>query len=138
MVGERGVGEVAFIHTVDLLGLDLDSIVRFTRGRVQLYCNAGGPRLPPPGEGLNVPALVTLRCTCITPRNFRKLSSSSLSQLILTQACALLRQLKPRSGSARDLSALHDKLEAAAVTMGGRFVHYDPDTGAWIIKVSGF
>ena len=61
MVGERGVGEVAFIHTVDLLDLDLDSIVCFTRGRVQLYGSAGGPRLPPPGRGLNVPALVTLR-----------------------------------------------------------------------------
>ena len=49
-----------------------------------------------------------------------------------------IRQLKPRSGSARDMSALLDKLEAAAASMGGRFVHYDPTTGSWIVKVSGF
>lgn len=69
MVGERGIGEVAFINTVDLLGLDLDSIVNFARGRVQLYVGADGPRLPAPGRGLNVPALVTLRCLRLVPRN---------------------------------------------------------------------
>ena len=82
MVGKWGVGEVAFIHTVDLLGLDLDSIVRFTRGRVQLYGVAGGPRLPPPGRGLNVPALVTLRCACLVPRKYRGYTSSSLAQVV--------------------------------------------------------
>ena len=69
MVGERSIGEVAFIGAVDLLGLDLDSIVRFARGRVQLYGGAGGRRLPPPGRGLNVPALVTLRCMSMVPRS---------------------------------------------------------------------
>ena len=49
VIGERGVGEVAFLHAVDLLSLELDSIVRFTRGRVQLYGGASGPRLPSPG-----------------------------------------------------------------------------------------
>ena len=138
MVGERGIGEVAFIDTVDLLGLDLDSVVRFTRGRVQLHGNADGPRLPPPGRGLNVPALVTLRCICLEPRNFCTVEEQQTPSGNVTQACALPRQLKPRSGSARDLSALHDKLEAAAASLGGRFVHYDPATGAWIVKVSGF
>ncbi len=73
MIGERGVGEVAFLHAVDLLSLELDSIVRFTRGRVQLYGGASGPRLPSPGHGLNVPALVTLKCVheiwCLTACN---------------------------------------------------------------------
>ena len=82
MVGERGVGEVAFIHTVDLLGLDLDSIVRFTRGRVLLYGSADGPRLPLPGRGLNVPALVTLRCACLVLRKYCRLTSSSLAQVV--------------------------------------------------------
>ena len=62
----------------------------------------------------------------------------SLPQEDVTQACALHRQLSPRSGSARDLAAFEAKLEAAAVSMGGRFVHYNPAAGAWIVKVPGF
>ena len=62
VVGERGVGEAAFIGPVDVLGLDLDSIVHFGRGRVQMYGLSQGPLRPPPGRGLNVPALLTFRC----------------------------------------------------------------------------
>lgn len=58
VIGERGVGEVAFIGPVNVLGLDLDSAVHFSRGRVQVYGAAQGLHLPPPGEGLNVPALL--------------------------------------------------------------------------------
>ena len=61
MVGERGVGEAAFIGAVDVLGVDLDSIVHFGRGRAQVYGLSQGPRRPPLGEGLNVPALLTFR-----------------------------------------------------------------------------
>ena len=61
VVGERGVGEVAFIGPVDVLGLDLDSIVHFSRGHVQVYGATQRQRLPPPGEGLNMPALLTFR-----------------------------------------------------------------------------
>ena len=60
-LGERGVGEVAFIGPVDVLGVDLDSVVHFSRGHVQVYGATQRQRLPPPGEGLNVPALLTFR-----------------------------------------------------------------------------
>ena len=61
VVGEQGVGEVAFIGPVDVLGLDLDSVVHFSRGRMEMYGTAQRLRLPPPGKGLNVPALLTFR-----------------------------------------------------------------------------
>ena len=66
VVGERGVGEAAFIGAVNVLGLDLDSIVHFGRGRVQVYGLLQGPRRPPSGEGLNVPALLTFRCALLS------------------------------------------------------------------------
>ncbi len=69
MVGERGVGEAAFIGAVNVLGLDLDSIVQFGRGRVQVYGLSRGPRRPPSGEGLNVPALLTFRCAPLSHKS---------------------------------------------------------------------
>lgn len=63
------------------------------------------PDRPPPGEGLNQPALLT----------FRRMA---------------LRQPADR----RTVDAFRGRLLEAAARMGGVFVHYDPDEGVWILK----
>lgn len=61
---------------------------------------------PPPGEGLNQPALLT----------FHRMS---------------LRQPADR----RAVAAFRGRLLEAAARMGGVFVHYDPDEGVWMLKL---
>ncbi len=64
------------------------------------------PVRPPPGEGLNQPALLT----------FRRMT---------------LRQPADR----RTVDAFRGRLLEAAARMGGVFVHYDPDEGVWMLKL---
>lgn len=61
ILGRRGFGYVRFHHPVDLTKIqspsDLREIVSIDRGAISLY---GGSTVPPEGQGLNVPATVTL------------------------------------------------------------------------------
>lgn len=122
VVGRTGVGELAFLYPVDLRGLDLDKAVLLERGRFALYpvqpssvgtnvkCTAASSRRrPPPGEGLNVPAIVTLRRMRVRDPNDR-----------------------------RAVEAFRGRLLAAALRMGGTFVHYDPDEGIWMLKIESY
>lgn len=47
-----------FTESVDLRRADLDCIVRFFNAAVELYPTASTTPMPPPGQGLNSPALV--------------------------------------------------------------------------------
>ena len=111
--------------------MDLDAAVLIERGRMQLYPaaaaaarrpavpasklhgRAGGAGqqqrvMPPPGQGLNQPALLT----------FRRMA------------------LRARSGSDwRAVEAFRGRLLEASARLGGVFVHYDPDEGVWMLKV---
>lgn len=55
---ERKYGKVIFEGVVDISGIDIDSIVKFTKGSFEIY--PGGVPKPPIGQGLNVPAIVEL------------------------------------------------------------------------------
>lgn len=100
---------------VDLLGVDLDVVVSIERGRVTLYPgvppsagdNTTATRvMPPPGAGLNQPAMLTLRHMAVKQPN-----------------------------DAHVVAAFKRKLEEAAGRMGAIFVHYDPQEGVWLTKL---
>lgn len=133
VVGRAGIGEIAFLYPVDLRGLDLDATVSLERGRFALYPGAGASsggggrgspkngknaaagrsapqRRPPPGEGLNVPAIVTL---------------------------SGMRVRDP--GNRLAVEAFRGRLLAAAARMGAVHVHFDPEgEGVWMLKVDSF
>lgn len=73
----------------------------------------GAPRavIPKPahGEGLNVPALLTFRRMVVKSRD-----------------------------DAGAVAAFRGKLEAHAAKIGAVFVHYESDSGTWVMKVDGF
>lgn len=58
LVGKVGVGTVCFSEVVDVRGLDLDSIIRFSPGEVVVYPERH--LKPPRGFGLNKPAIIRL------------------------------------------------------------------------------
>lgn len=78
VIGREDVGELAFLYPVDLLDLDLDGIVVLERGRFMLYPppllarGQGAAAKPPPGSGLNQPAIITLRRMAVREPNDRK------------------------------------------------------------------
>ncbi len=61
VIGRENTGEVQFLHPVNVLKLDLDSVIDIEKGRIQVYGLPSGPAAPPPGEQLNVPAMLTFR-----------------------------------------------------------------------------
>ena len=61
MLGQEDWGEVQFLLPVDVRGMDLDSIVSISKGRMQVYGLPGGPAAPGLGSRLNVPAMLTFR-----------------------------------------------------------------------------
>ena len=64
---------------------------------------------PARGEGLNVPALLTFQ-----------------------------RMLVKHRDNIGAVSAFRGKLEAHAAKIGAVFVHYEADSGTWVMKVNGF
>lgn len=84
VIGRYGVGEVAFLYPVDLLGADLDAIVHISRGSVTVYPSS--TRKPSPGYGLNQPSLITLKG--IIPRGQKDYKSILAFKGKLLQACA--------------------------------------------------
>ena len=61
VVGREDTGEVEFLLPVNLVGLDLDAIVGIEKGRIQLYGVGDSEGAPPPGQGLNGPAVLLFR-----------------------------------------------------------------------------
>jgi acyl carrier protein len=107
VVGRAGVGEVAFLYPVDVAGADLDAAVHIERGAVALYPLE--KRRPPPGEGLNQPALLTLK------------------------------KMHARGGrGGRGEAAFRGRLLQACARAGATFVHWDPEEGVWMMKVEVF
>ena len=64
---------------------------------------------PAHGEGLNVPALLTFRRMVVKSRD-----------------------------DAGAVAVFREKLEAHASKIGAVFVHYEADSGTWVMKVDGF
>lgn len=66
VIGHSDLGEVQFLLPVDLLGLDFDSIVDIDKGKIQVYGLEGQSPAPPPGQGLNMPAMLVFRCLILS------------------------------------------------------------------------
>lgn len=96
---------------VDLFDVNLDEVVSIERGRISLYptTHDSARCLPPPGHGLNQPALVTFR-----------------------------RMAVRQPSDKRIVDAFRKKLEEAATRMQGVFVHYDQDKGIWLLKLDAW
>jgi len=59
LVGRKGYGELRFLEPVDLRGVPVDTVVQFGDKEVRVYMDSSSSK-PPPGEGLNKPATITL------------------------------------------------------------------------------
>ena len=79
-IGRHNVGEISFLYPVDLRSANLDEIVQIKRGKIVLYPLAESK--PPPGQELNVPALLTFY------KIKNKKIKSSLFRGVLHQAAA--------------------------------------------------
>ncbi|CAL8465609.1 g5145 [Coccomyxa elongata] len=108
VIGRKDVGEVAFIDPVDLREVDLDAIIDMDKGHILVYGLPGGAPRPAQGEGLNRPALLTFR------------------------------RMHVKQKSDNSIAKFRAKLMDHAAKLGGVFVHYDADTGNWIMKVDHF
>lgn len=59
-VKREDVGSVKFLTPVDVRGLDIDSIIEFSKHSIVVYPDEGKPK-PEPGRELNTRALITLK-----------------------------------------------------------------------------
>ena len=59
LVGRKGYGELRYKEPVDLRNVVIDKIVQFGDKEIRVYMDNGIEK-PPPGEGLNKPAEITL------------------------------------------------------------------------------
>ncbi|KAL4457257.1 hypothetical protein ABPG75_012122 [Micractinium tetrahymenae] len=122
VIGRKDLGEVAFLYPVDLRGLDLDQLISIERGSIDLYpapagSNTNGDKavaaaarkLPPPGRGLNQPALLTFRRMAVKKPDDQKL-----------------------------VAAFKKRLQEASERMGGVFVHYDSKEAVWMMKLDAW
>ena len=82
VIGRQGLGEIAFLYPVDLLGANLNEIVHIDRGSVVLYPE-NRPQL---GQGLNRPALLSFKK--VFPRGKKTKYSLIAFKSVLLQACS--------------------------------------------------
>ena len=153
-VGREGVGEVSWLGPVDVRGLgELCRLVEFAHGRVSVYAGRGGGgggggtdktnlSLPPRGQGLNTPAILTLRN--IWPKKKEVdagggVTGSSDSSSGLSSSSPL-RPSSPSATASTTPASLSfvAKLRATAERAGWTHVHYDTERGVWVVKVAGF
>lgn len=112
-VGLENVGKVTWIDKTDIRGLDLDSIIEFRPGEVEVYPDETNK--PPVGRGLNKPAVIVLEN--IFPKD-RKTG-----------------QLKKDEDS---LNRYRLKLMKSTERSGAKFIKYDTTTGDWVFEVEHF
>lgn len=108
VIGREDIGEVLFLRPVDLRGLDLDSLIDIEKGKIALYPEPSAAK-PPPGQGLNMPALLTFR-----------------------------RMVVKQKGDAKVVAKFKQRLIDHAAKIGAVFVHYEVETGIWNMKVDSF
>ena len=114
VIGREDTGEVMFLNPVDLCGVNLDSVIEIEKGKIILYPDSTAvgtvaATKPPPGEGLNTPAMLTFR-----------------------------RMIVKQKGDAKAVAKFRQKLIDHAAKIGAVFVHYEAETGIWMMKVDSF
>jgi nuclear pore complex protein Nup98-Nup96 len=112
MVGHEEHGSVMFPGLTDVRGLDLDRIVVFGAGSLEVYPEASFPEHPPPGTALNKAATVSLRC--------RPIRGGGASGTPTPEQRAKMRR----------------KMEKRSLRLGVTFMAYDSEE--WVFRVRGF
>jgi nuclear pore complex protein Nup98-Nup96 len=114
-----GVAQIKWLVPVDVRGLNLDDIIRFSKRSVAVYPHDDGPLAPvkpPQGQGLNCPAEISYS-------NIFKLDKATGAPV----------------QSPREVDAFKHKLRRVlAAQDGAQFVSYDADSGAWVFRVQHF
>jgi nuclear pore complex protein Nup98-Nup96 len=112
VVGHRLHGSVRYEGFTDVRGLDLDQIIVFNAGSLEVYPEAGSQVQPPPGTGLNKAATVTLKC--------RPIRTSIPGDTPTPEQRGKMRR----------------RMERRSERMGVTFVAYDSDE--WVFRVKSF
>ena len=114
-----GVAQIKWLVPVDVRGLNLDDIIRFSKRSVAVYPHDDGPLAPvkpPQGQGLNCPAEISYT-------NIFKLDKATGAPV----------------QSPREVDAFKHKLRRVlAAQDGAQFVSYDADSGTWVFRVQHF
>jgi nuclear pore complex protein Nup98-Nup96 len=110
-ISNPGIGSISFTGPVDIRGLDFEAVVQLHIGEVLVYPDA--EQKPPPGEGLNRAAVVTLQ-QCWPSDDPHALMDPGKAE-------------KYR----RKIKAMTEKKNAT-------FVDYDCNTGVWVFQVEQF
>jgi len=105
-VGRTGFGQVEFLEPVDVRGLDLNKLIIIDKLVITVFPDDANK--PPRGQGLNVPARITIEQAWPTKRDEKGLASYA----------AFLKKMGNRRKQ--------------------RFVAYDKERGAWVFDVPGF
>ncbi len=107
-MGREGYGEVTFLEEVDVRALQINSIIKIEYGEIVVYPDDQSK--PPPGQGLNVPARLTLE------------------------------KVWPQSGKRDTVSLDRKEaaLKRSCQKNGMKFVQYRRDSGEWVFDVPGF
>lgn len=112
-VGRPGVGSVRWLEEVDVRGVDVDALVRLTKGGVEVYLDDANK--PPVGEGLNCAARITLL-------KVHKMDEAT----------------KRPTTDADAIERFTVKLKKLAARQGATFVSYQPERGEWRFDVEHF
>lgn len=115
-VGREGYGEVKFLGTTNVYGLNIDEIVTFTRKEIEVYADhyEGKPEV---GKELNKPAEITLL----------KMWPNDKSTRTPIKTPERLKE-----------AGFIDKIEERTAAMDAVFIDYRPKEGAWVFKVNHF
>ena len=162
---------MSWLAPVDVRGLgELDRLVEFALGRVSVYAgrvgggmgNGGGGgeegaadgadadakpadnkdlSRPPRGEGLNAPAILTLRN--IRPKKLKGGDAggdgtAGFDSYASSSAPPLARATATTTTTASTSTLFEAKLRATAERAGWTHVNYDAEGGVWVVKVAGF
>jgi hypothetical protein len=110
-VTKPGVGSITFPGITDIRGLDISSIVHLDIGEVLVYPDSESK--PPPGEGLNRQATITL---------YQCWPSDDHTQLLNPTKAEKYR----------------NKIKAMTEKKNAHFLDYDCSTGVWMFQVEQF
>ncbi|GJV59197.1 peptidase S59, nucleoporin [Tanacetum coccineum] len=113
VVGRHGYGSIKFFGETDVRKLDLETLIQFNNREVIVYMDES--KKPPVGEGLNIPAEVTLlNIKCIN----KKTGMQCVDGSKIDRYTAMLKK--------------------KAATQGAEFLSYEPVEGEWKFKVQHF
>ena len=113
VVGRHGYGSIKFFGETDVRKLDLETLIQFNNREVIVYLDES--KKPPVGEGLNIPAEITLlNIKCINKKTGMQCVDGSMIDRYTTM------------------------LKKKAASQGAEFLSYDPVEGEWKFKVKHF